>query len=365
MTSGHERLLFLLFQSFTPLYFAAPACFYLYITGFIHSRQSMTKIELLHFLPAALAIIHILPWPGVPTPDWNLIASQLSENGYHSLRIKSGLFPASFHYILRPVLILSYLVLCWHAIINSQIDGKPCINTSGRNWITFLLKTATFFQVTGLIPILIRNLNIPLYNSFFITLNCIVLLSILLYALHRPEIFYGHLLVAIEWDNKDLSKRVLMPEVNAASAVLPLKIKDETETKLRLNNRFNLSSEQTSLYAVLIKDVMESEQLYLQADLQIIDLANKIKIPVHHCSHIVNNHIGKNFRAWINSYRIAHFLTRYPMQRDKITIEAIAQESGFKSQATFYNAFKKEKGIMPTTYLAQGPSGKVTMGDFV
>jgi AraC-like DNA-binding protein len=68
---------------------------------------------------------------------------------------------------------------------------------------------------------------------------------------------------------------------------------------------------------------------------------------------VINNHIGKNFRDWINSYRITHFLTQYPILADKITIEAIAQEAGFKNQATFYNAFKKEKGIMPRAYFSQ------------
>lgn len=36
-----------------------------------------------------------------------------------------------------------------------------------------------------------------------------------------------------------------------------------------------------------------------------------------------------------------------------MTIEAIAYESGFKSLTTFYNAFKKETGLMPKAFFLQ------------
>ncbi|MFW0717102.1 helix-turn-helix domain-containing protein [Pedobacter sp. N23S346] len=352
--SGYESTLSVIFQIFTPLYFAAPACLYLYITGFIDNRNKLTKVELLHFLPALLAIIHVFPWPGSKALDWNLITAQLRESGYLFLRAKSGLFPAYFHYAGRPILSLVYLVLSWHAILKFKINNQVSHDNHGRNWIIFLLKVATFFQLAGLIPLILNFLNISFYHSFFIILNCIVLLTILTYALHRPNIFYGYLLVAIDWDKKEppIKEPALVKEKIPDPALLTTV--NEPVIKAHVQKKLNLSPEQTSNYAVLIRDIMEREQLYLQPGLQIIDLATRINIPVHHCSHIINNHIGKNFRDWINGYRVEYFLRQYPLQSDKITIEAIAQESGFKSQATFYNAFKKEKGVMPTVYFSQG-----------
>jgi len=98
---------------------------------------------------------------------------------------------------------------------------------------------------------------------------------------------------------------------------------------------------------------MENNKPYLMADFQIVDLATAVDIPVHHCSFIVNNHIGKNFRDWINGYRVSHFMEQYPLKSEKMTIEAIAYESGFKSLGTFYNAFKKEARLMPKAYFSQ------------
>ncbi len=353
MMSGHQDTLPLLFQIFLPLYFAAPACFYLYITGFIHNRRTLGRIELLHFLPSALAIIHVIPWPYITPLDWNTIASQFNENGYLSLQAKNGLFPPYFQYAGRPLLIISYLTLSWYMVIRSKINDQVNINDPGKNWILFLLRLATFFQLTGLIPIVLRSMNIPIYNSFFIILNCATLLVMLLYALHHPHFFYGYLLVSTDWNQKDIPNKHPVPMPLSTDNQLPLKIIPPEVTVLT-QKKMNLPIQQISLYAVLIKNVMEIQQLYLQPDLQIIDVANLVNIPVHHCSHVINNHIGKNFRDWINSYRIAHFLKEYPLQREKKTIEALAKESGFKSQATFYNAFKKEKGVMPTNYFLKG-----------
>jgi len=350
--SGYESTVAAIFQAATPLYFAAPACFYLYITGFIQNRVRLTKLDLLHFIPALLAIIHVIPWPGLKALDWNLITAQLHENGYLFLTADNGLFPPYFQYAGRPILTIIYLALCWHAILKFKMKNKVSHDDRGYDWVFFLLKVATFFQLAGLIPLILKSLNIPLYHSFFIISNCIVLLAILIYALHRPSIFYGYLLVAIDWDKKE-------PPIKESSLAtadpdqVSEKISEEPIIKTSAKKKVNLSAEQTSNYAMLIRDVMEKEQLYLQPGLQIIDLATRINIPVHHCSHIINNHIGKNFRDWINGYRIAYFLRQYPLQSDKITIEAIAQKSGFKSQATFYNAFKKEKGLMPTVYFSQ------------
>ena len=349
MSSRQTTLLSILYQGFTPLYFAAPAIFYLYFKGFIKDDKRIGKLEYLHFIPALTAIIHVIPWPGVENLNWNHIASELSENGYHSLRAKSGLFPAYFHFLFRPILTLVYLVLCWKVVIQSGIRKKTSSDNPGRNWILFLLNIATFFQLSGLVPILLRNLHIPLQNIAFITLNCLVLLTMVLYALHKPHIFYGYLLVSINWDKNDVIPESSSLSINESKTSPPIKI-DRANSFLEKKSILNL--QQISLYAQLMKDAMENEQLYLKPGLQIIDLASKINIPVHHCSYVINSHIGKNFRDWINAYRVNHFLKLYPIQGERITIEAIAQESGFKSNATFYNAFKKEKGVMPTAYLS-------------
>lgn len=354
ITNGHALPLSIFFQFFTPLYFAAPACFYLYITGFVFEKKTIEKRDFFHFIPAALAIIHIIPWPGLAPLDWNLILVQLHVDTYHSLEAKSGLFPPAFHYALRPILTLTYLGLTWFAVIKSKILWKQTIDHATRDWVLFLLKIATFFQISGLMPRMLRLLELPIDNSVFIVINCICILMIILYALHRPSIFYGFLLVAIDWNKNEWKERLVSNHLTVPEDFDLSEIIKVPRPLLLPAKKPNLSEAQISAYLGLIKKEMEDDCLYLNQDLQIIDLAARINIPVHQCSFLINNHIGKNFRDWINSYRITYFLTQYPILAERITIEAIAQKAGFKNQATFYNAFKKEKGVMPTAYFSHG-----------
>ena len=348
--SGNQKVLAIFFQSLTPIYFIAPACLYLYVTGFLNNRKGIKKWEWLHFIPFLIAAIHVFPWPGQPKLDWHIIASQLGENGYHTLNTKSGLFPNYFHSWGRTILILIYLPLCWLAVNKSGIRKQTDTNNPGKDWIFFLLSAATLFQVIGLLPIAIKALHIPLYHTSFIAINCIVLLGILLYALHKANMFYGYLLVAADWTK--IASFQLVTEGQVID--LPKVFREKGVNSAQKKN--NLSEQQLSSYSIMIKDAMENDQLYLKADLQIIDLATKLNIPIHHCSYVLNNEIGKNFRDWINGYRVQHFLKQYPIVSGRITIEAIAQESGFKSLATFYNAFKKEKGVLPTDYFQKSTS---------
>lgn len=345
--AGQPHALAFFHQTFTPFYYAAPACFYLYITGFLQDRKHLQKIEWLHFVPTLLAIIHVIPWHLPVTTDWNLVGTQLAQNGYFSLKAKTGLFPPYFHYIGRPLLVLGYLCATWITVMRLKNKPQQLLESEGRKWIIFFLRVATFFQLLGLVPIILRFLHIPYVNTYFIVMNCLALLLVLLYTLHKPYIFYGYLLVAVDWTKKPTSKQTTVID----PGLISLKTENQTRTPITAK-KIKFLDAQLADYAFAMKEIMEREQLYLVHDFQIIDLAAKLNLPIHHCSFVINKQIGKNFRDWINGYRIDYFLKQYPLKSDKITIEAIASEAGFKSQATFYNAFKKETGLMPTAYFA-------------
>jgi hypothetical protein len=202
ISSEQHNLLPYLHQIFTPFYYMAPACFYLYVTSFIHERNRLRKFEYLHFIPALLAIIHVIPWQ-IPTQlNWDLITKQLSENGYFFSSEKNGLFPAYFHSIIRPLLVLTYLIAAWIEVLCSKIVEEKTPDDVAKKWMFFFLKIATFFQLAGFLPVLLSWMHLPFQNSSFIVINCIVLLGVVLYALHKPDIFYGYLLVAVDWNKK-------------------------------------------------------------------------------------------------------------------------------------------------------------------
>jgi AraC-like DNA-binding protein len=341
----------IVFQAFTPLYFAAPACFYLYIYGFINNRNQLLRYQWLHFLPALLGLIHIIPWHSEFHLNWVTMFSQLADNGYFSLKVRTGLFHPSFHYTLRPILALMYLCLAWICLIRHRADQHLTVEEkTGRQWIIFFLRIATFFQLLNLIPVILRGLDITYSQTSFVVLNCLALLGIVLYALHKPYLFYGYLLVAVDWNKKNTPTPIISDSTKVKNDLDHPLQSEGAQILVKPVKKLNLTAKQLDGFLSTMKTVMEQEKLYLLQDFQIVDLAGKLGIPVHHCSYIINNLIGKNFRDWINGYRVEYFLVQYPIKSDKLTIEAIASESGFKNPATFYNAFKKEKGVMPTGY---------------
>lgn len=342
VNADEDKIFPIFYQIFVPVYYAAPACFYLYVTGFIEGRSQIRKSDWFHFIPFFLAIVHVLPLSIVPPIRWDVIADQIAQNKQFFITERSGLFPAWFYYLGRPFLLLAYLSATWFVIWRSKIINEK-IDESGKKWIFFFLRAATFFQLLSFFPLLIWNSDEPLFKASFILLNCLVLLIIIVFIMHQPKLFYGYLFVAV--DMKDDKVAVVEDEATPGFVELPKTVSSA--------KKVNILPDQLSAYSDLMKSFMESKQPYLQSDFQIVDLANELNIPVHHCSFVINNVMDKNFRDWINSYRISHFMLQYPLYAHKKTIEAIAYESGFKSLATFYNAFKKETGLMPKAYFSQ------------
>ena len=61
---------------------------------------------------------------------------------------------------------------------------------------------------------------------------------------------------------------------------------------------------------------------------------------------------GKNFRTLLNEYRIKEAMRRL-MDDDtygKLTIKAISESVGYKSQANFITVFTRITGIKPSMY---------------
>jgi AraC-like DNA-binding protein len=149
---------------------------------------------------------------------------------------------------------------------------------------------------------------------------------------------YGQLLVSDRW-----KKPVHLEDLKEESGV--------AEKQEETQRRAPVDEEKIQHYIETMKELMERKQPFLNPDYQISGLSSDLGIPVHHCSYVLNYHMGKGFRDWINGYRVNYFLQQIPRQGSTKTIEAIAVESGFKNNTTFYNAFKKEKGVLPGDYI--------------
>jgi AraC-like DNA-binding protein len=117
-----------------------------------------------------------------------------------------------------------------------------------------------------------------------------------------------------------------------------------------------LKSDDADRYLQILMNFMEKEKPYLDPDLTIIDLSERLNIPRHHLTQVINERLEKNFYLFVNEYRIreAKEIMGDPEFSDH-TILRIAFDSGFNSKSVFNSIFKKLTNHTPTEYrLARG-----------
>lgn len=113
-----------------------------------------------------------------------------------------------------------------------------------------------------------------------------------------------------------------------------------------------VQGEQRNRIAEDILRIMETTEDYCASDYSIDKLASTIGSNARYVSEVVNEVFGKNFRTLLNEYRIKKALTRLvdTERYGKLTIKAIGESVGYKSQATFIAAFTKFTGLKPGIY---------------
>ncbi|MEE9372555.1 MAG: helix-turn-helix domain-containing protein [Saprospiraceae bacterium] len=124
-----------------------------------------------------------------------------------------------------------------------------------------------------------------------------------------------------------------------------------SNTKILPPSETSELSSKTEQYYTRLKELMISEKLYQDDNLNMTTLSKKTGLSNSYLSQIINQKEGKNFFDFVNEYRIDEVKARMK-DRDynHYTILGIAQNAGFKSKSTFNSFFKKSTGLTPSEY---------------
>lgn len=336
----------------TPLLFLAPACSFLYVRGFIRDDAKLKKRDLIHFLPALLAVTHILPLPLVAPINWDAVSFQILTRGQLAITERTGLFSSQIYNIGQSILLGGYLIATWIFVIKSGFLKLKPWNTS-KTWMAFYLSTSSFFKLLSFVALIFTFMGRSYATSdSFLLISCIVLLIMMAFIIYHPRILYGYIILSTQTENKNVEPILIESLTPSLETNLRLKLRDSANSA----SKIKLPTIMQEQFALVLKEHMENEKPFLLPDFQMKDLTNAVNIPIHHCSLVINQVMDKNFRDWLNSYRIQYFIQQYPALADQMTIEAVAVKSGFKNMTTFYNAFKKEIGQMPSSYFTNKES---------
>ena len=106
-------------------------------------------------------------------------------------------------------------------------------------------------------------------------------------------------------------------------------------------------------FAGNIEKKVEGEELYLNKDLTLTDLAKAIGTNRTYLSDYFCNHKHTTFYDYINQLRIEQMAIPMIQQHPEYTVEYVASESGFKHVSTFRRAFTKLTGKSPSQYRSE------------
>jgi AraC-like DNA-binding protein len=97
--------------------------------------------------------------------------------------------------------------------------------------------------------------------------------------------------------------------------------------------------------------LMQTGEAYLDNELRLPKLAERLNASPHHLSQVINDRLGMSFPAYVNTYRLkkAKALLLDPRQSEHTVLE-IAYASGFNNKTTFNKLFKEATGMSPTAY---------------
>ncbi|WP_245667159.1 helix-turn-helix domain-containing protein [Leptospira tipperaryensis] len=96
--------------------------------------------------------------------------------------------------------------------------------------------------------------------------------------------------------------------------------------------------------------LMSQEKLFLQEDLDLSTLAERLDLKPYQLTEFLNSRKGMNFSKFINSYRVQEAADILKSE-EGANILSVAYRSGFNSKATFNLAFKSVFGTSPREYL--------------
>jgi AraC-like DNA-binding protein len=122
-----------------------------------------------------------------------------------------------------------------------------------------------------------------------------------------------------------------------------------------------LSPKEQILHRKLLA-VMATDKAWLDSELSIGGLAEKVAAPEHQLRALINTAMGhRNFRAFVNEFRIGAIKEDLAdPEKAALPILTIAMDAGFASLSSFNRAFKEATGKTPSDWRAQALGGVST-----
>ncbi len=337
--SGSKTMVAILLVNFTPLFLIVGPVLYFYVRGVLRDDYRLSKKDFLHFIPAALLLINILPHL-LSSFDVKLeYATRVLSSSAEILNSKNILVPNVFNFFIRPLIGIIYVLVCIRLMFLKFKYEKPEDKQSKLifTWLGFLIFNTlivyTSFLIFTLFSFQALDYKIAEIKGYYVlNISLIGLVMFNVSLLFFPNILYG------------------LPQLDF---VVPNKLREPMfpESAKKATRSFEISSEKLELLHAKIEQYCLSKP-YLNPEFSLSTMSADTDIPVHHLSYYFNEHLNINFNAWKNDHKINYVIELIENgSNELLTLDALAKQAGFGSRTTFFNAFKQKMGLTPSEFL--------------
>ncbi|MDF7818240.1 helix-turn-helix domain-containing protein [Runella sp. MFBS21] len=279
-----------------------------------------------------------IKWMLVPSFLYIKLFSYAYVGGY----VSSGLFYSSSLFKGTVGIVFLYnLAVCSYIAYKFSVQPKSILQTYKPYFLWLFLYT---FLLCYMVSTNSLFLGQPLKNDlYFIVNQGIIMGGIVLWGVGLYKDWKLDSVAIDQYPDVKISTELLENEPKYQLSIA------DSNTTISLKKELcpNLKTE----YVKRIRHALESEEVFLNSKLSLALLAQKVDITPHQLSYTINNEWGLNFNELINLYRVKR---AKQLLEDKnhisATIFAIAIDSGFNSESSFYTVFKKSTGYSPKRF---------------
>ncbi|TVQ66904.1 MAG: AraC family transcriptional regulator [Balneolaceae bacterium] len=299
---------------------------YLYVLFSIRSDQRFNWQNYLHFAPAALFYIYMIPFLFFYSAERKLMVNRGLVDDY-AVFIQFSLVAFIISGISYTT--LSYRLLGKYRDLTEQNFAYR--ESIDLNWLrTFIWGLGLTFIIVTVVILLDNGLGLDFgFNTDLIFF--VLLIAFILYlgysGIRHRNIFSDH---------PGMEHRIVEPRPAGEY------------------NRSGLKAEDADRIHKELLELMKTGKPYLEPKLTLSMLADELKLSPNHLSQVINQYEEKNFFDFVNAYRIEEFKKRAldPLNSN-YSILAIALDSGFNSKSSFNQVFKKVTGKTPSRFMTE------------
>ncbi|GAB2613254.1 helix-turn-helix domain-containing protein [Belliella aquatica] len=341
-----------LLRTLSPLMYLCAPFFYFFIRNAVENKTGLTKKDFIHFLPALIHLIDLLPFYFESIQTKTVFAATIVTDHSQINSEADGIIPIQFHYLFRIFLQTLYFIYSVHLV--KKLSTRLLVLSNWKQHvqrdlfvILICLGWLVSFQFIYAVfesLLLLEVIDLSVENYYLRRTSLVGLLGLNIFVNFR---------LGTSSEKKGDEEMTLSKQTKARISPSHLvdSIQQEDSEKIETEILAAFSIEEIELTKSKIISKLKDENLFTESGLTLNHFASQINTSPKLASLVIHKEFNTNFKEFLNQHRIAYAVSKIEEgYLDDFTLVALGEISGFNSRTTFFNAFKKAKGCSPSEY---------------